>query len=173
MLPASIHQIRASEAAVGPFVGSYFLVWTAFGVACLMGDSVIHRIVDSTPFLLDRPWLVEAGLVALAGVYQFTPLKTRFLRACRHLRGDDHGRGGFRPGLVHARDCLGASGPLMLLMFGAGFANLWWMAGLTFLMAYETRGRHGERASAVAGFALLYLAVLALTNQGLPAWLPG
>ncbi len=34
----------------------------------------------------------------------------------------------------------------MLLMFAAGVANLWWMAGLTALMVYEKTGAAGRRA---------------------------
>ena len=58
----------------------------------------------------------------------------------------------------------------MLVMFAAGMANLWWMAALTALMAYEKLGRDGERAAVVAGFALLGLAGLVFLH---PAWIAG
>jgi predicted metal-binding membrane protein len=57
----------------------------------------------------------------------------------------------------------------MLLMFAAGVANLWWMAGLTALMVYEKTGRRGRRAVPVAGIALLACAALVLAQ---PHWLP-
>ena len=41
--------------------------------------------------------------------------------------------------------CFGSSWALMLLMFGEGFGNLWWMGALTGVMVYETGGRHGQR----------------------------
>lgn len=56
----------------------------------------------------------------------------------------------------------------MLLMFGAGVANLWWMAALGALMFYEKAGRRGDRAVAPAGIALLALGALVLAH---PAWL--
>jgi predicted metal-binding membrane protein len=148
------------------------VTWLVFGLACFCGDFTLHRIVDATPWLAQRPWLVEAAVVAMAGAYQLTPLKHRTLGACRHPAGELHGGGnGARAGIGHAFDCLGASGPLMLLMFAAGFANLLWMAALSVLMLYEGLGRHGQGAARVAGIALLYLALFALTNQGLPGWL--
>ena len=58
----------------------------------------------------------------------------------------------------------------MLVMFAAGVANLWWMAGLTALMVYETTGRHGQAVARIAGALLIYLALFALANQGLPTW---
>jgi predicted metal-binding membrane protein len=57
----------------------------------------------------------------------------------------------------------------MLLMFAAGVANLWWMAGLTALMVYEKTGAGGRRAVPVAGIALLVCAALVLAH---PHWLP-
>jgi predicted metal-binding membrane protein len=57
----------------------------------------------------------------------------------------------------------------MLLMFAAGVANLWWMAGLTALMVYEKTGTGGRRAVPVAGIALLVCAALVLAH---PPWLP-
>ncbi len=183
MLPSSVPAIATFGAerggafgqrrALGGFVGAYLLVWTAFGLACFCGDFALHKIVDATPWLADRPWLVEAAVVAMAGAYQFTPMKRRALDACRHPAETAHTHlGGVENGLRHAADCLGASGALMLLMFAAGFANIWWMLILTGLMVYEALGRHGHRLAFGAGLALLYLAVFALTNQGLPAW-PG
>ena len=57
----------------------------------------------------------------------------------------------------------------MLLMFAAGVANLWWMAGLTALMVYEKTGSGGRRAVPVAGIVLLACAALVLAH---PPWLP-
>ena len=57
----------------------------------------------------------------------------------------------------------------MLLMFAAGVANLWWMAGLTALMVYEKTGAAGRRAVPVAGIVLLACAALVLAH---PHWLP-
>ena len=103
--------------------------------------------------------------MALAGVYQFVPLKRQSLTACRHPAGQlpttaPPRRGSFRLGFDHGVACLGSSSALMLLMFAEGFANLWWMVALTVVMVYEMTGRDGQRAAAVVGGLLLLFAQL-------------
>ena len=54
----------------------------------------------------------------------------------------------------------------MLVMFSVGVSDLRWMAALAGLMAYEKLGRQGQAAAAaVAGMALLALAVLVAGQQ--------
>ena len=81
-------------------------------------------------------------------------------------------RMGQMPAVAHAIDCLGSSWAVMLLMFGAGFANVWSMLGLTGVMVYEARGRHGIAVAKMAGVVLLALAALALVMHGLPGFEP-
>jgi predicted metal-binding membrane protein len=185
MVPASVPAFRVFESAPRPlartagafagFLGAYLLVWSGFGLFAFLGDVVLHRLADATPWLAARPWLIDVALVALAGSYQFLPPKRKSLEACRHPSSPGRGphpvspaSGGFSAGLEHAIDCLGSSGALMILMFATGFASLWWMAALTGLMGYEVRGRHGQLASSLAGIVLLALAAGALLFGGLP-----
>lgn len=172
MLPASVPAILVFNVgtAVAPrprrdlaaFLGSYAFVWTIFGLLAFTGDVVLHHIVDATPWLAARPWLIEASVVAFAGAYQFTPFKRRTLAACRHPASaaatSPAGRGSFQLGLDHGLACLGSSGALMLLMFAEGFANLWWMLALTAVMVYEATGRFGQRAAVAVGVGVLVFA---------------
>jgi predicted metal-binding membrane protein len=184
MLPASLPALGTFEAAsrsvarptlaIAVFLGAYSIAWTAFGLVAFMGDFVLHHFVDVTPWLAQRPWLIEAGVVGLAGAYQFAPLKRRSLEACRDPR--DHvaiapllARGAFRLGLRHALTCLASSWALMLVMFAAGFANLGSMAILTGLMTYEVTGRHGARSVAPAGVVLILAALTTLSGPSLGA----
>jgi len=185
MVPSSLPLVRLfaaaaadqprSHAAMAGFLGGYALVWTTFGWLAFVGDTIVHATVDRTPWLQQHEWLIAAGTLALAGAFQFTALKDRCLAACRHpgaflLRHYERGLGGaFRLGRRHGLFCLGCCWALMLLMFAAGVANLWWMAGLTALMVYEKTGTGGRRAVPVAGIALLACATLVLAH---PHWLP-
>jgi predicted metal-binding membrane protein len=179
MLPASLPTIGVARAAMQSlprprlaelvFVAAFAFAWAVFGLLAFAGDFVLHRTVDATPWLAARPWLIEASVLALAGAYQFAPLKRRSLAACRHPvglvpAGTLHDRGWFRLGLDHGLACLGSSWALMLLMFAEGFANLWWMAALTGLMVYEATGRHGGRAASVAGIVLLLAGLTVLSG---------
>ena len=183
MLPASVPAVRTLASAFegagrpGPvmavFVAAYAVVWTVFGLVAFLGDVALHRFVDATPWLEARPWLIGACVLILAGAYQVVPLKRRALAACRHPAGQPEGGAGIEPsaallGCRHAVDCVACSWALMLLMFAAGFANLWWMAVLAAAMAYETIGRHGQRAAPVVGILLLGLAGLVV----LTGWVP-
>jgi len=175
MLPASLPAIRGFTTAAHlgrrpglamvAFLAAYAVVWSAFGQLAFMGDVVLHHVVDATPWLGAWPWLIEAGVLAFAGGYQFAPNKRRGLAACRHpmsraTTAPRPGLGAVQLGLEHGFACLGSSWALMLVMFAAGFANLWWMIALTGVMVYETTGRHGRRAASAAGIVLFSLGLL-------------
>ena len=75
MLPASLPTIGIVEAATKgssairrtagrcAFLGAFTLVWVAFGLVAFLGDDVLHHIVDATPALAERPWLISAGVL--------------------------------------------------------------------------------------------------------------
>jgi len=183
MLPASAPAIRAMAGqadtrghpmkALTVFLGAYALVWAAFGLFAFAGDVVLHHVVDRTPWLAMRPWIIGASVLVIAGVFEVCGPKQRFLALCRHpLPHMEAGGGALRIGLEHGLACLGCSWGLMLVMFAAGVASMPWMIGLTAVMAYEGLGRGGERMVKPFGAALLVLAVLLLVDPlGLPTWL--
>jgi predicted metal-binding membrane protein len=185
MLPSSLPMVRlfriASSAQPRPravqasFLGGYLAVWTGFGAIAFLQDVGIHRLVDRTPWLQVHPYVIAGTALALAGAFQFSAIKDRCLSECRHpgaflLQHYRRGVGeGFRFGRKHGLFCLGCCWALMLVMFAAGVANLWWMAALGALMFYEKAGRFGDRITPVAGATLIALGALVLVH---PAWLP-
>lgn len=184
MLPASMPAIAGfvgslprPDRAAGPsaapavlrFLAPYALVWAGFGLAVFLCDLLVHRLVDTTPWLDARPWLIDASVIGFAGVYQFLPVKRRGLEACRHpgagrAASEPGDRGGHRAGLDHALACLVSSGGLMLLMFAEGFSSAWPMVGLTAVMLYEAVGRHGQRAAQIVGVLLLAVAIAVIVT---------
>ena len=185
MLPSALPLIRLFDAvsrnqersglARGAFLAGYGAVWTGFGALALLGDSALHHTVDAIPWLSERPWFVAGGVLALAGAFQFSDLKDQCLSKCRqpgpyllahYRRGPE---AGFRLGFGHGLFCLGCCWALMLVMFAAGVAVLWWMAALTAVMVYEKTGRHGRTLTPVVGVSLLVLAALTVAH---PPWLP-
>jgi predicted metal-binding membrane protein len=166
MLPASLPTIRVVDAAIGhraTFMLAFAAIWSVFGLVAFAGDFVLHHVVDATPWLAARPWLIEAGVLGMAGVYQLSPFKRRSLTACRHpvdlLATQTHRSRAFDLGVAHGLDCLGSSWALMLVMFAEGFANLGWMAALTGVMVYETASQRGQRAALAVGVVLLAFSV--------------
>jgi predicted metal-binding membrane protein/peroxiredoxin len=171
MVPASTPAIRVVGQALATrarpvlesagFVAAFAAVWSAFGLAAFAGDWVLHHIVDATPWLAARPELIQSGVLALAGGYQFTAWKRRGLAACRDPLGvaaccvPAGRRAGVRAGLRHALDCLGASWALMLLMFAVGPGALVWMVALAGIMTYEVRADDGAEAAGLFGVFLV------------------
>jgi predicted metal-binding membrane protein len=183
MLPASLPAIYESAcrpaSALRPmrtlasFLVGYAVIWGGFGLLAFLGDVVLHHVVDATPWLAASPWLISASVFAIAGAYEFSPTKRRWLEVCRqpglHVAARDTG---VRVGLEHGLACLGSSWALMLLMFGAGVASLPWMILLTAVMVFQAVDRRGEQAVALVGVTLLALAFLLLTDPAeTPAWL--
>ena len=178
MLPASIRALGVATGsrlvgrpalALAGFLVAYSFAWTAFGFLAFVGDIGLHHLVDATPALAAQPWLIQAAVLVLAGVWQLSPKHRRALEACRHPRQGAAARSGnaalgFRSGRAHAYDCVVCSWALMLLMFAAGFANLGWMVVLAAVMAYEALGRHGATFGMVVGVVLLALGAVAASG---------
>jgi predicted metal-binding membrane protein len=164
MVPASLPAIAGlARSSARRFLLPYAVVWAGFGLAVFFGDVTLHRIVDATPWLGARPWLVDGAVFAFAGAYQLLPVKRRSLDACRHPAV-----GGRDAGVQHALACLASSGGLMLLMFAEGFSSPWPMLGLTAVMVYEATGRHGQVAAKAVGVLLLVAAIgVVLTGRSI------
>ena len=97
MLPASLPPIEAVEVATerdrldpspaaerAGFLGRVRGRLDGLRAGRLLRRRLLHHVVDATPWLAERPWLIEAGVLALAGGDQFAPIKRRSLAACRH-----------------------------------------------------------------------------------------
>jgi predicted metal-binding membrane protein len=156
------------------FLAGYAVVWTGFAVAAFLGDTLVHQLVHSWLWLYLHSWVIGAVTLALAGGFQFSPLKERCLKQCRSpfsffVRYYRKGVGGaWRLGLRHGAFCLGCCWALMLVMFGLGVGSLVSMALLTGVMVVEKTFPAGRRLSPVIGIVLLLLAAVWLVH---PVWL--
>jgi len=133
-------------------VAGYLLTWAVCGAAVFAGQQMLKGVAVS-----------GAGVLLLAGVYQFTPLKQACLEKCRsplsfviaRWQGRRHQWQALRLGIDHGVFCVGCCWALMLLMLAAGMANLAWMLGLAIVMAIEKNVRWGRRLTAPIGIILL------------------
>jgi predicted metal-binding membrane protein len=186
MLPSSMpmvsilvhasRQQRHPQVVQVAFLAGYALVWTAFALGAFVGDIQIHWLVHHWFWLDTHSWVISATTFAVAGVFQFSPLKERCLKQCRSplsffVRYYRKGvAAAWRLGLRHGAFCLGSCWALMLVMFGIGVGSLLSMAVLTGVMVVEKTTPFGQRLSPVIGILLLGLAALWLAH---PAWLLG
>ena len=86
---------------------------------------------------------VAGGVIAAAGLYQFTPFKLTCLTKCRDpflflLSSWRSGRtGALRMGIKHGAWCVGCCWALMAALFALGVMSFGWMAFIAALIAIE------------------------------------
>jgi predicted metal-binding membrane protein len=153
---------------IGLVVTGYLSVWLIFGVLAYVSIQGLYQAAEHIHFLQSNVWLLGAGTLMLAGLYQFSSLKYRCLDKCRsplsfiagHWRGRSEQRQAFRLGAHHGVFCVGCCWALMLLMFPLGAGNTGWMLVLGMLMAIEKNISWGRRFSKPLGVALLGIGII-------------
>jgi predicted metal-binding membrane protein len=158
------------------FTASYLLVWSAVG------------LLSYGLFELGKAWFgaqlswdaggrwVAAGVLAVAAVYELTPLKNVCLAKCRSPLGfllgswRDGAAGAVEMGSKHAAWCVGCCWALMAALFALGVMSLVWMAVVAALIAAEKT--IPWRRSVVWGTTAILL-VLAVMVAAAPHAVPG
>jgi predicted metal-binding membrane protein len=167
---------RQASVSTWVFVSAYLAVWTVYGV----GAYALARGIRAAGagFLgWDRagPYVVGAA-VALAGLYELTPLKTICLRHCRSplhfvVTGWREGRfGALRMGAQHGGFCVGCCWGLMIVLFALGVMSLFWMALVAGVICVQKLLPRAERLVPVVG--VLFVA-LGIWVAAAPASVPG
>jgi predicted metal-binding membrane protein len=178
MLPTSLplvmlfHSVTAQRRdrvrLVALLVAGYIGIWAAFGAALHLGDELLHELTARIAWLGANSWVIGAGTLLLAGIYQFTPFKYRCLDKCRsplsfiisHWQGRQAGKHAMLLGVHHGLFCIGCCWALMSLMFTVGAGNIGWMLALGTVMAVEKNMPWGRRLSMPLGMFLIGLAIM-------------
>ncbi len=149
---------HSGQTRMGVLVSAYLVVWLGFSVLAAGLQMGLYRADLLSAFGDSRSALLSAGLLGLAGVYQFSPLKEACLAKCRapltfFMAHWNEGpwRNGLRLGLV----CLGCCWALMLLAFVGGVMNIAFMGLATVIMVTEKLPEVGRVLTRPLGFALL------------------
>ncbi len=173
LLIASLARKRREAGTVlgfttGPFVLGYLAVWLAFaGTATLLQWRLdAAQLLSETMALASM--VVAGGVLVLAGIYQWTPLKQACLRHCRspldfllhHWR--DGALGAFVSGARHGVFCLGCCWMLMVLLFVGGIMNLAWIAGIALIVLIEKTLPWGGWMGRATGAVLVVWGALTL-----------
>jgi predicted metal-binding membrane protein len=143
----------------------YVLLWALFSVLATALQRILASALVLTPMMEPATPTAGAVVLAIAGLYQLTPLKRGCLRACRSPLGFmvQRWRGGaagaFRLGIAHGAHCLGCCWALMLILFASGVMNLVIIITLTLWVLVEKLAPFGERTPTASGVALLAIAV--------------
>jgi predicted metal-binding membrane protein len=145
----------------GVFGLGYIIVWIGFSLAAVTLQVLLDRAQLLSPMMSVTSKSVAGGVLIVAGVYQWTPLKQDCLRRCRSpleflATGWREGRvGAFNMGLRHGAYCVGCCWMLMLLLFVGGIINIAWIAALAALVLIEKVSPAGHWIGRIAGFLLV------------------
>jgi predicted metal-binding membrane protein len=169
---------RAVNAA--PLVAGYLLAWAMFGALVYTAQQTLGVVIHNSPaFGNARPY-AAAGILAIAGVYQFTSLKKACLRKCRSpldfLMQRWRGRGAFdalRLGAEHGTYCVGCCWGLMAVLVIAGAMSLVWVVLIALIVFMEKLMPFGERGAQLSGAGLGLVAALVAVHPELSILLRG
>lgn len=163
---------RAAHAL--PVVAGYLVTWASFGALVYAAQQVLVTVFDVTSAWVDARPYAGAGILAVAGVYQFTSLKKACLLNCRspldflirRWRGSGV-FGALRLGADHGAYCVGCCWALMAVLVGAGSMSLLWMVLIALLVFMEKVMAFGERGAQLSGAGLGLLALLVAVRPDL------
>lgn len=150
------------------FVTGYLVVWGSVGIV-VWGASIAANAVA----MPEQRALAVAAILLLAGVYQFTPLKSTCLRACRTpadflLTHWHRGLSGqLRLGIEHGVYCLGCCWALMALFVGVGAMSLVWAVGIAIIVLIEKVRPEGVAFGRIAGALLIAAGVIVFVRPEL------
>jgi predicted metal-binding membrane protein len=125
------------------FTSGYLVVWGAAGIAAYGLFALGRHALGPQLAWHSGGRGLAGGVLALAAVYELTPLKDVCLGKCRSplgfLLGTWRGgvRGAFEMGSKHAAWCLGCCWALMAALFALGVMNILWMALVAGLITLE------------------------------------
>lgn len=143
-------------------LAGYLTAWLAFSIGAALLQVLLQPAgLISAMMLWSKSAVLSAAVLALAGLYQFSPLKRACLRQCRAPAGFlvAHWRpgvvGGFLLGARHGMYCVGCCWLLMALLFVGGVMNVVWIAALSLFVFAEKILPGGDLVGRVLGVVLI------------------
>ncbi len=151
----------ASTHSFAALLFGFLLVWIGYSALAAALQLGLARAGLVGPFGSSLSLWLTAGLLLLAGAYQFSALKEACLSKCREplafFLGNwaEGARGAAQMGLKLGLVCLGCCWALMALAFVGGTMNLVWMGVATLLMVLEKLPEIGRLVTRPLGVGLL------------------
>jgi predicted metal-binding membrane protein len=162
VLPVILVLIRldGSAHATG-FIAGYLMAWGGFSVVATLVHWALLEAALVSPMMKSASVPLSAAVLAVAGLFQFTPLKQVCLVRCRSPWGavlnPSSATIAMREGFRHGSFCVGCCWVLMALLFVAGVMNLLWIGVIAAYVIAEKWAPGAEWFSRAVG-ALLFVA---------------
>lgn len=170
---------REAVALSSVFVGAYVGIWSTFGLGIAGLYTVLPAVVPDLASSGHVAAPLVGAILVVAGVYQFTPLKSVCLRGCQSpfsflMRRWRSGlRGSLSMGVRHAAYCVGCCWALFLVLFAVGVMSLPWMALLATVVFAEKSFARGERLAWGVGVVFLLAGVVFVLWPAAGSWTLG
>jgi predicted metal-binding membrane protein len=158
----------AKVAGTPLFLAGYLTTYALLGLGAYLAVYAAITLSSTFPTLLALSIITPSAILIIAGIYQFTSLKSRCLTQCISPFGffATHSHGGllgaFRMGLSDGKYCVGCCWAYMLVMLAVGAMSIPVMAALAGVIALEKvimRGSVWLNRGVGLGFVLLGVAV--------------
>ena len=155
------HKQQGTLVGTGQFLLGYLSAWTGFSALATLAQWGLLTAALVSPMMESTSNTLGAGLLLMAGIFQFSRLKYACLAHCRSPLGflatewREGSWGAFRMGLKHGVYCLGCCWALMGLLFAFGVMNLLWIAGLSILVLAEKIAPFERLVSSIAGLVFI------------------
>ena len=161
------------------FAAVYLAVWTATGFPVYAAYLAVDAAAQRWPAVAATlPYLV-ATTVIIAGLFQFTSLKTACLSACESplqfmmTRFRSGYRNSMKLALAHAGYCVGCCWGLMVVLVAAGAMSIPWVLTIAMVVFAEKLLPSRWKAARVVGILLIVLGVIIAVRPELSATLRG
>lgn len=161
---------RRARGMTTAFAAGYLVAWTAFSAAAALMQTALHQAALLSPAMASESPVLAGGILLVAGVYQWLPVKNACLTRCRSpfdflsREWREGGMGALSMGLRHGLFCVGCCWALMTLLFVSGVMNLVWVAVIAGFVLVEKLVPRGVAAGRVAGALLLVWGVYVLAR---------
>ena len=144
------------------FLAGYLVAWAIFSIVASAIQWPLHESGLLNPMMNSRSYLMSGGIMILAGLYQWTPMKNVCLEHCRTPLGflmtawKDGNFGAFKMGLHHGLFCVGCCWALMAILFAVGVMNMLWVTLITiFVLVEKIAPISPSLVRMLTGFALI------------------
>ncbi|MDF1607382.1 DUF2182 domain-containing protein [Hoeflea sp. YIM 152468] len=144
------------------FSGGYVLAWAAFSVAAAVFQAGLTHLALMSPMMMKAgSGPLAGGILIVAGVYQFTPLKQACLKLCRTplsflmTEWRQGNSGALAMGWRHGLFCIGCCWALMGVLFVAGVMNTAWIIAIALYVLIEKTVPGSEGLTKLTGLAMI------------------
>lgn len=151
------------------FIASYLAVWSLAGLTILLLWTISVNTLLS-PLNESSMTAVYGVILVIAGLYQFSPVKSKCLGYCESPMGFFMKRwrkgtlGSLTMGTYHGLYCLGCCWPYFLIMVALGWMDIVWMALFAGVIFAEKIWARGIWVARITGAALATAGILSMSG---------